>query len=538
MQEDFDLGSLDCIHYGTAIFKTIWNCELGDILSEDDNGEYITEGDFELTGVSPKDFYIDPDAKTWKQVRYVFQKYVIPYEEAVYRFAKDKDTGEIDKKKIAMLENYRRSEVRERDRSSVAQTSTVEIFEYWEKGLPCNGYAGRYAVCGRNGGVISEVTCSPYQFTKARKSEGFKRARLPFHIFTDIDKPGRVWGRSFLDYVVRPQDVLNKLDSVVLDNLQANGVMRVILPEGTEIAADSLTNSPWDIVKITGSQPPHYMSPPQLSPDMSRYRDQIRQGIDDMSGVNESMFGQQSRETAGFAMQYAVNQGSAIRRRLFNKYAMVTEAVWKDYLDLIRMNWDEPQLVSVLGKEKAMESKSIKGSDIDGGFDIIVEYGTALSIDPVTRREELMQMQQFFTQAGVPPRTVLKLMRLNELEELQDQVEIAERRQREYIDQIISKGKYVPPEVFEDHENMLVYCKFFFNTSEFKALDDEIKGLIRRHFIDRIRMPAEETKLVAPKAPAAPAAPAPAMPAGLPAAPGLPMAPAGAEGGEMPPLGQ
>ena len=43
--------------------------------------------------------------------------------------------------------------------------------------------------------------------------------------------------------------------------------------------------------------------------------------------VNESMFGQSSRETAGFTMQYATNQGNVIRRRLFNKYVLLTEAV-------------------------------------------------------------------------------------------------------------------------------------------------------------------------------------------------------------------
>jgi hypothetical protein len=425
----------------------------------------------------------------------------------------------------------------------------VEVFEYFERGLPENGYAGRHGWCTRVGQFLTEFGVSPHAFTAPGKGgKGFKKAILPYHILTDIDVPGRVWGRSFLDYVVRPQEVLDRLDSAMLDNLQAHSCFRMILPEGTEIGEDAPSNSPWDVLKITGNQPPYFMGAPAMAPDFSRYREQIKQGIDEMSGVNESMFGEQSREQAGFAMQYAVNQGSQIRRRLFNKYAMVVEAVYKTYLDIVREHWTTKHKISVLGKEKALETADIDGMDVDGGFDVIVEYGTSLALDPMTRRQEILQLQPLFEAAGVPKRTSLRLMKLNELSEMYDELDLAEDRQREYIERMIINSKriistnpeerakefeeaYIPPEPFEDHINMLVYLKRYVMQREFTVLTVDQKNLVRRHLVERTQMETEEKKLFAPPAPApAPGgmdmgallgggAPAPAEPAigGLPA---------------------
>ncbi len=365
-----------------------------------------------------------------------------------------------------------------------------------------------------------------------------KKARLPYHILTDIDVIGRIWGRSFLDYVVRPQEVLDRLDSAMLDNLMAHGCNRMVLPEGTEIATDLPSNSPWDIIRITGNQPPYFMGAPAMTPDMSRYRELIKQGIDELSGVNESMFGQQSREQAGSLMQYAVNQGSQIRRRLFNKYAKTVENIHKDFLDVVRDHWDTKRKISVLGKEKALETKDIDGMDVDGGFDIISEYGTSLALDPITRRQEILQLQPLFEAAGVPKRTTLRLMKLNELSEMYDEIDLAEDRQREYVEKMLLENTYIAPQPFEDHENMLLFLKRFIMQREFTVLAVEQQDFVRKHLIERVKMSVEEKKLLAPEGAAAPAAPPPGMDMAALLGGGPAIAPEAPAVGGMPSVGQ
>lgn len=548
MQEYFDLCGNDALHYGSGFLKTLWNPELGEIVSCDPiTGKVVTTGDFEIALISPKRMFIDPDAEIWNKVRYVFEEKIMPYEQALYLVGPEKEE---------ILQKFREKEYD--DVSNTKKFDVVILYEYWETGMPLNGYGGRYCLCGKDGTPLTPILPNPYSFARPKGGEHApKKAKLPFHIFTDIDVPGKVWGKSFLDYVVRPQDVLNRLDGAVLDNLEVHAVLRLILPEGAEVADESISNSPKDIIKITGNQPPFYMQPPTLAPDMSRYREMVKQGIDDMSGVNESMFGQQSRETAGFAMQYAVNQGSMIRRRLFNKFTMLAESVYKDYLDIVRTNWSIPRLVTVMGKENALESTDIKGADIDGGYDVTLSYGTNLSLDPLTRRQEILQYQPLFKEAGVSPRQSLKMMKLNDLSDYYDIIELAENRQREYFERIVGRKEYFPPRLFEDHENMLAYCKYYVMTQEFTALPDEMKDLIYKHMVERSKMPGIEKQLLSapmgPDAAGGPAgspeggAPAPGMtpmpggpgPAGpsIPPAPGAGPTPPAASGGAMPPVG-
>jgi len=276
----------------------------------------------------------------------------------------------------------------------------VEVYEYWERGLPVNGMLGRYAVCLEDGTLIEAPRPSPFSFSPPLK-EGETEpmpptAGLPYHIFTDIDIPDMTYGKSFLDYEAPIQEVINRIDSVDLDNAQAHGVARLILPESAEIAEGSITNSPWDIIKVKGTQGPFHMNPPTVMPQMGQLRDRLKGGGDDMAGVNESMMGEMSRETSGFSLQYATNQGNMIRRRLFNKYVLFVEDIFKAYLNLVRKYWEDSRIIAVLGKEKAFETIDIKGSDIDGGYDLVVEYGASLSLDPSTRREELLQLMPLF----------------------------------------------------------------------------------------------------------------------------------------------
>lgn len=363
---------------------------------------------------------------------------------------------------------------------------------------------------------------------QARMAKIPEQARLPYHILTDIDVPNMVWGRSFVEYTAQLQENLSRFDSARLDNIQAHGAARIVVPESAEIADDGLSNSPWDVTKIAGNQPPYFMSAPQLLGDMTPMRQDMVNGINDISGVNESMFGQQSREQAAAAMQYATNQGNTIRRRLFNKYVLTVESVYKAILDLARKHWVTSRKIYVLGKEKALEAIDLNGTDIDGGYDVVGEYGVSLSLDPITRRQEILTMQPYFEKAGVPARTTLRMMKLSELEGLYDKLDLAGNRQKEIFDEMVATNRYIPPKKYRDHENMIAWALDYFMTSEFDTLPEEQQMLCEQHIEARGMLAAQERQGAAGAG-----APAGNMP---PAAPGP--APTPDAGAIPPPVGQ
>ncbi len=517
MQEIVDKTSLNTLLYGTGFTKSFWDVTKGDPLEMDEEGNFVMEGEFNIKVPNVWDLYIDPDASRWEDVNYIFERIIVPWEEAKYRFPD----------KIEVLKRYRKQRLEgERDHTQPSQSliknlkyDVVELYEYWERGTPMNGFLGRHCICSADGDLITDLMENPEQYQAPSKSKEDKRKRLPvavlpYQIFTDIDVPGTVWGKSFVEYTTALQDNLNRIDNVTLENMQAHGVARLILPEGAEIADGSITNSPWDIVKITGSQPFHFAQPmqlPQVIPDlMGRYK----LGMDDMAGVNEAMFGQQSRETSGFSMQYATNQGNMIRRRLFNKYVLFVEDIYNSYLRIVQKHWQIPRTIKVLGKEKAFESTDIKGADIDGGYDLIVEYGASLSLDPTTRREEIITLMPLFEKAGVESRQILQMLKLNELSGMYDTLELAKDRQREIFEEMIAKGIYIEPEELQDHKNMLKYAYYYLMTTEFKYLTEDEKVLIRKHVREREMVSAQGAGAAALGGMAP--GPAPAGPGGTP----------------------
>jgi hypothetical protein len=535
LQEVTDLVSANTLGYGTGFAKTIWDPDRGEIVDFDEGTGVLTmEGDISISVPSPRDVWFDPDAARWTDVKYVFEKIMMPWDEALFRFGAEQEK---------VLKKFR---VEQSDQTGSSTTGSrydglerkfydvVEVYQYWETGLPYNGQLGRFVYCTREGDLLCPLRANPFRFGAPRDrgvdlpgdSSSTKRtperAALPYHVFTDIDVPGRVWGRSTVAYTAPLQDVHNRLVNVMIDCLQAHGVPRLLIHADCEIADDSVTNSPWDIVKWSGNREPTFQAPMQLPPAMPQILQLSERGINDMSGVNDSMFGKQEREQSGFSMQYATNQGNMIRRRLFNKYVLFVESMFKAYLNLVRKHWDETRTIWVLGKEQAFESVDLRGSDIDGGFDLVVEYGASLSLDPTARREEIITLMPLFEKAGMDPSVLMSHLKLNELEDLYDVNDRPGQRQHEEFQQIIETGKQVQPREMQDHAKRLIYCYQYVESSEFKYLAPKLQVLIEEHIKAREVLAAKGPR--APQGPAGPAGPAGAAGAGAPAG-GLPAVP-------------
>jgi hypothetical protein len=516
MQEHKDQLNLQTLIYGSGFVKCMFDPNQGEIVSYNEQTEEVEmSGDLSISTPSIWNIYPEPVA-TWDEVTHVFEQFDMRYEEASFFFPDQ----------LEALEKVRQKSVEEDytneyngSKSSVGNKfryDSVKVFQYWEKGTPMNGMQGRYCWCLEDGTPLTMPEVSPQRFSQKLKdgSPGPKRAQLPYQILTDIDVPGSYWGMSVVSYAGPMQDAKNRIDSVMLDILQAHGVARLVIPETAEISDESITNSTWDVIKYSGAIPPNFMEPLPMPAALPNIADRMDKGIDDVCGINEAVMGEIKRETSGFSLQYATQQSNMIRKRLFNKDISVVEWLYKTYLALIVENWKETRTIKVLGKEKAFESLSLSGADIASGFDIVAEYGASLSLDPITRREEILQMMPLFQQAGVPPRKMLQLVKLAELENAYDHIELAETRQREIFEQMRISGQYIAPEKLEDHVNMLAYAYTYRMTAEFKYLKDVTKKLIEQHIGDREEMAAEGVASAA--APGAGAPPAPPAGGGLP----------------------
>ena len=495
--EHFDLTSLDAILYGVGWLRCWFNPHIGDIVETDTEEEEVTlEGDNEFKRLSPWDTYWDSGATNWEDVRYVFIEHKLPIEEAKFlwpQHAKDIEATKSPNKKGFF------------DHDSIeSNEDTISVFEYVEKGLPWNGGVGRYVWMLKSGLLLTELSESP-----------FPNAELPLRPLTDIDVPGQVIGRAVMSYLRRAQEVLTAIDGTMLDNIQAHGVIRMVLPDGAELQDDSITNNGWEVSKMSGGagQGPHFMQPGQMMPDMHTFRAQLIQGMEEIAGINESMMGKQSREMSGFSMQTAINAGNMTRRRLFNKYTQLVKWAWSTYLGNVKEFWEDDRKILVTGEEEGLNVAYFSGADIQGGFDIQVDYGESFSLDPASRREEIMQLAPMLKEAGMSPQAILQKIKLNDIKGIYDLNSMAQRRQEEIFEEMIAKAEqgtaeYIEPRELEEHKGMLDAAYKYIMTRRFYQLSNDVKILIEKHIKAREAM-------------AAPVA----EPAGMPPAGGMPVAP-------------
>ena len=510
MQEKFDQLSLQTLLRGTGVIKTIWDPTLGDIIAYDkETDEIELEGDFKITVPNMWNVFIDPDANTWEEVKFVIERIYIDYDEACMRWPDRVEA--LKKARLKEGDTGGKNALSAGQQGGQAKNyyNIVELLEYWETGLATNGYLGRYCVTTPAGDVIENPRPSPFRFVKSgtistiednenmsddEKSAAIaalpEMASLPYTVLTDIDVPNSVYGKSFIEYAAPLQDLLNRVDTGYIDNISAHGMARLVVPDDSEVT--QMSDSTTEVIKVSGNRDPHYLEVPTLMPDMAATRQNIILGINEVSGVNEAMFGQQSREMSGASMQYATNQDNLIRRRVFNKYVNAVEKVYTNILSLVRKHWTVKRTVRVLGKENALEAIDIKGTDIDGGYDVVGEYGTAFSLDPIARKEEILMMQPNLEKAGISPRRIMSMLKLAELDGIYDEFQLAENRQREIFEEIIATNTYIPPEEFMQHEYMIEYAYKYFMSSEFKYLAPNLKELCKQHIRDRIKLAAME----------------------------------------------
>lgn len=544
LQEIYDLSALDCLVYGTAITETVFDHELGEVSEfNKGTGEITMTGDISVSRVSPWDFYPAPRTTSRLALPWAFKRFRISVDAFLSRWPHLRDllssrlrggdqvapvlssADGAGAGRSALDTIYLRED----------QPEEVELFEYWENALPENGQLGRYAVCFEDGTIVVEPRPSPLalpnpltldqrkKFKESRRKPRRRPARaiMPFHIWTDIDVPGRLWGKSFLEYAGPNQELMNNLDSALLELVKVHGLFRMILPAGAELEEGQFENDPARIIKLKsnpGDGTKIEMIPPAGVPgSMAELRSLVKTGVDDLAGVNESMFGTQTREQSGFSMQYAVNQGRMIRRRLFNKSVLFVESMYDVLLRLACFFWDDPQMVEVLGTEHAYDSVSLRGVDFDGGYKLEVEYGTSLPLDPDLRRDTILKYMPILEKAQIEPRLIAKALQLGDFHRLRDAVDLAEDRMTEIIDEIIATRLQVPPRKHQDHVGMIAWLKYYVMTADYRDLPENIKEIISEQIDLRVAAGAAE----APPAPgAAPMGPPGAVPLGIPGAPG------------------
>ena len=481
-----DGRSLDTIVFGTGISKVWHNPWAGDFQFDEDASTITLAGEIQAKNVGPLSLFRDPNASVEDKVKYTFESHIFTLEEAIFRWPDDaevlrKNKGKFLGKGTELIDSHQSWE-----------KNLVLVLERYTRGLPENGMAGQHCwgvIDGEKFHILDgEVCVSPVP-----------EANLPYQWHTDIDVPGRLEGKSFLDYTSRLQDLLDRVDTHIFQSLQQHSSIKLIAYRDSGVNTDNPVSTDgmetiW--VDGMGHAPPTYLKPAQLMPDINVFRQRLVEAMEALAGLNEQMFGQVKRQLSGYAMQNAVNSANTTRTRFFVKYKRATQRFYDLYIALVQKYWSGDDMIDAVGKENAYSLTAFSVADLKGKYAFASEYGMSFSKDPETKQEQILQLAPYLEKAKVDPKEIVGRLGISDLRGLVDTGAQAKKRQMEVFKKMEAwwkkKGEAIVLPVYknESHADMLTACNEYRMSARYQSLRSELQKAIDTHIDMRIKMAA------------------------------------------------
>jgi hypothetical protein len=335
-------------------------------------------------------------------------------------------------------------------------------------------------------------------------------------------------------YAHQCQKSIDMLMSLFLDNTSLFGGVRMMQAEGS-MNEDSIDNNiaKVDYYNAATGQKPEYFRPVPVTSDVWRGYTLMKTSIDSLYGMNEFSQGQIPRELSSFAVQLALEMDDKYRIRLFNKKKQYLKDLYLQGIELTQQFMMADRRLSITGIEGWKDSEYLASSTAHGDYEILVDYGQYIPIDPAARKQQVLEFLKsgFYEKAGGNMTKIAKLMVDGSMLDVKDDFERAVKIQERETDKIIS-GQDVQVQKWDKDESHILAIDDFTNTETFRSLDPQIQEAIWAHGQAHTDALAQKMAQGGGGSPGggAPAAGGPQAPAG-----GVPPAGPTAGGAGMPP---
>ena len=500
IREVVDRWTLSSQVYGTGFLKVFYDQTKGEVKSfNKESMELTLKGDNNARACSVWAIYLDSTASCQEKIRYYFEEERMPLHVALSIWPGKEDilrqgiirSADEDRETWhgSVSGNLESANIK-----STEETDIVRVFHYVEgKGIE-NGMAGRMATHLIDGTLLSPM-----------KELNTPDKTLDLIILTDIDVPGQIYGKAPAEYALELSIIINDLDTLILDNIEIHGNLRLVVYDGADVNESDLEASPVKVIQVKGGPQngPHHLTAPPLPPDIYRLRDSKVAEIDAVMAVNEALQGQIPRELSGFAVQTAMEAANLSRVRLYNKFKTGINLMWDKWVKLGAKYWDVARKVRAVGEENEVAVKQYTKDNLVGGYTINTTYGEMFSLDPNQRRQQIMQAEPYLSKAGVNPKVIAKQLRYTDIEAVFDPMEVAKKRQLEIFDKIIESYdpalktiKKIPADIMPVafHVEMVEAGYQYVMTREFLKMDKVVRDTIYEHIRQREQLAAKQAQ--------------------------------------------
>ena len=370
--------------YGNAVWFVQWDGK---------DGEY---GNISIKPVDPFNIFPDPLAESIDNSEFLVY--------ATYRKANQikqqfpEKASAIEGSRITMSEL-----VAERDNNDTQDANQVLILEMW-----CRDWTtmdetieGEKKLKYPKGRVI---TCLPeLGILLSDKKNPYKDGKFPFVLMKNYDIPFEFWGVGEVEQIMSPQHYVNELTNQIIDNAKNTANMQWIIDKNSGIGQGKLTNRPGLVIRKTPGSEVRRDTPPAMPNYVREQIEVLKKDIQDISGVFDSLKGEQQGSVTAASAILALQEASQARIRLKIK---LMEASLSELAQIVysRMQqfWKLDRWVRITDVEGNPSFREIGTQVLQNDYDLKVMAGSTMPVNRNAMLDLMIRLAQTNGEDGLP----------------------------------------------------------------------------------------------------------------------------------------
>lgn len=370
--------------YGNAVWFVQWDGK---------DGEY---GNISIKPVDPFNIFPDPLAESIDNSEFLVY--------ATYRNANQikqqfpEKASAIEGSRITMSEL-----VAERDNNDTQDANQVLILEMWCRDWVTmdESVEGKKQLKYPKGRVI---TCLPeLGILLSDKKNPYKDGKFPFVLMKNYDIPFEFWGVGEVEQVMSPQHYVNELTNQIIDNAKNTANMQWIIDKNSGIGQGKLTNRPGLVIRKTPGSEVRRDTPPAMPSYVREQIEVLKKDIQDISGVFDSLKGEQQGSVTAASAILALQEASQARIRLKIK---LMEASLSELAQIVysRMQqfWKLDRWVRVTDVEGNPSFREIGAQVLSNDYDLKVMAGSTMPVNRNAMLDLMIRLAQTNGEDGLP----------------------------------------------------------------------------------------------------------------------------------------
>lgn len=330
--------------------------------------------------------------------------------------------------------------------------------------------------------------------------EEYKKQSFPFVFLPYSPRLLGFWAQGLAEQLMGTQIEINKLLMTITQSINLVGVPRVFVEDGSKVMKAALNNMVGAIVTYRGTKPSYEVAP-CIPQEMYAQLERLVQYAYQQSGI--SALAATSQKPAG------LNSGEAIRNYddlQSDRFAALSKRYDNLFVDLAYQIIDQAKDIveetgsyqTVYPNKNGTKEIDLPAADkLDDPFIIQCFDASSLPRDPAGRLQKITEMMQ---SGLLTPQEGRRLLDFPDIEQVDKLANAGEERILKILDDIVEKGKYVPPDPFMDLSLATQLVGQYYNLYA-EAKLEESRAQMLRDFFTQIQA-LQQQAMTPPPAPA------------------------------------